>query len=488
VTLRAPRGATKKQKDAKAELDQLAITNVEEFSTYIQGKSSTEQMNALQNGVIAYPDDADLFLDAMTADETAGTAFAQSSDALKKSIQKAADKARKKRPTALVTAPAAISAMMATPAPAPEGTTPEEIAALTAGPPAPAPQPAPTKVSEVRPATTIGPSYAPVGIPPHMRGLVTPLPSGFAPAPSVPVPTPAPSVTVPTPAPAPSIAVPEPGAGTGLGIVAPPPLPEPQGQVATPLPVSTAPALARQQGTRKLVPQRARTRSEARKTAIARLKQSGIAIHPMGLSPEDEAIFREADEAIAQGQAALRQQGQQPSPEPQDELDAILNAPTPTPTSASQASAATAPFSEVWTPETAEPPASVPAPPPGPPPVAAPVPPTGLNTTEAKAWLKDNLGIESETDFRRWMRENTSIVTEPILTTAENAFPTATIRGLGNFRTYYTVLRGNQTRTVGTRRRGGRKVRKNTLRRRPKVNTKNVRRTSHRKNRAKRTN
>jgi hypothetical protein len=122
-----------------------------------------------------------------------------------------------------------------------------------------------------------------------------------------------------------------------------------------------------------------------------------------------------------------------------------------------------------------------------PPPAPAPVPPNALNSTQAKEWLATNLGVQNQNDFRQWIRENTSIVTEPILVTAEVAFPMGTISGSTNFRTVYEALKsGKQTRAT-TQRRGGRKARKNTLRRRPKVNTKNVRRTSHRKNRAKRT-
>jgi hypothetical protein len=122
-----------------------------------------------------------------------------------------------------------------------------------------------------------------------------------------------------------------------------------------------------------------------------------------------------------------------------------------------------------------------------PPPAPAPVPPNALNSTQAKEWLATNLGVQNQNDFRQWIRENTSIVTEPILVTAEVAFPMGTLSGSTNFRTVYEALKsGKQTRAI-TQRRGGRKARKNTLRRRPKVNTKNVRRTSHRKNRAKRT-
>jgi hypothetical protein len=297
------------------------------------------------------------------------------------------------------------------------------------------------------------------------------------PAPAVTVPPPAPAVTVPPPAPTAEV---------------PPPAPAYQ--------------LVRQPGTRRMVPTQAKTRAATRKaTQIANLKQwlltadvndttkailkAYIEQHPSDFASIYASLknttkgkqFLQEYPDITADLVALRQlqqleaQGtipQQVTPEeqallsqiqtPQDELEAVLTAPTPTVT--------------------------VPLPAPlTPPPAPAPVPPNTLNSTQAKEWLATNLGVQNQNDFRRWIRENTSIVTEPILVTAEVAFPMGTISGSTNFRTVYEALKSGKQARATTQRRGGRKARKNTLRRRPKVNTKNVRRISHRKNRAKRT-
>jgi hypothetical protein len=642
VTLRAPRITSSTKKDA-AKLTELGITDVDSFVNYLQGKSSVEQMDTLRMVTSVFPQDADVFFDAAIDNPDVSEAFQRASSKVRDPITKVVKKARKARPSALVTAPAAISALTSAPPTVEEA--PVELDQIN-----PMFAPAPT-------VTVPAPAPAPSDVvPPHLRGISSIRPSPFAPAPSV---------TVPPPAPAPTVTVPPPpreggpAAGTGLGLITAPETPLPAvSQPATPLPVTQGPPpntqelqdylreqtppivdmnsflawtkanealgpdeatrmykiaiaafpaatppttqaprtelapalppatpqqieelrgflamqtppitdeaslaqwmqenasktvqeqenifliyerafqtrvsrdlapppaptaevpppapapapayqLVRQPGTRRMVPIQAKTRAATRKaTQITNLKQwlltadvndttkailkAYIEQHPSDFASIYASLkntikgkqFLQEYPDITADLVALRQlqqletQGtipQQVTPEeqallsqiqtPQDELEAVLSAPTPTVTVALPA-------------------------PLTPPPAPAPVPPNALNSTQAKEWLATNLGVQNQNDFRRWIRENTSIVTEPILVTAEVAFPMGTLSGSTNFRTVYEALKSGKQARATTQRRGGRKARKNTLRRRPKVNTKNVRRTSHRKNRAKRT-
>jgi hypothetical protein len=635
VTLRAPRITSSTKKDA-AKLTELGITDVDSFVNYLQGKSSAEQMDTLRMVTSVFPQDADVFFDAAIDNPDVSEAFQRASSKVRDPITKVVKKARKARPSALVTAPTAISALTAAPPTVEEA--PVELDQInpmfapapivTVPPPAPTVTvPEPAKVSDV--------------VPPHLRGISSIRPSPFAPAPAptVTVPQPAPTVTVPQPAP--TVTVPQPpreggpAAGTGLGLTAPEtPLPA-VSQPATPLPVTQGPPPNTQElqdYLREQTPPIVDMNSflawtKANKgigpDEATRMYKIAIAAFPAAAPPTTQAPRTElapalppatpqqieelrgflamqtppiTDEASLarwmQENASKTVQEQEnifliyerafqtrvsrdlappapavtvPQPAPTAEVPAPAPAPGPAPAyqlvrqpgtrrmvttavpTQAKIRAATRKASQItdlknWLLTTdvndstkavltayieQHPDAfakiyadlnntnsgrqflqqypdirqdlvnlrqlqqltgTVPPPAPlTPPPAPAPVPPNALNSTQAKEWLATNLGVQNQNDFRQWIRENTSIVTEPILVTAEVAFPMGTLSGSTNFRTVYEALKsGKQTRAI-TQRRGGRKARKNTLRRRPKVNTKNVRRTSHRKNRAKRT-
>jgi hypothetical protein len=134
MTLRAPRLSDKAEKDAAKKLIDLGIeNNVESFVQYIQGKPSSDQLDALTLVTTVYPNDADLFFDAGMENRKLAVEFDRASEKLKQKIRTVVKTARDARPPVQSTNPLFVRT------PAPPTATP--------APPTAAPPPLPPTVT-----------------------------------------------------------------------------------------------------------------------------------------------------------------------------------------------------------------------------------------------------------------------------------------------------------------------------------------------------